>query len=127
MQHYMLSQFSVKLFELGLDIEVSKDKIKLFTTSLTLQDFDNNYLRIDKFIKFCEFLEVSHLQLCDEYYRFILSSYGKDLVKFRQENHLSQKQCAKFLKISPTDIGLFEKGLKYPTRNQYLKLKGELK
>ena len=118
MQHYMLSQFSTKLFELGLDIEVTKDKIKVFSNSLILHDFDNRCLRFDKFIKFCEFIEVSHLQLCDEYYRFLLSSYGKDLVKFRQENKLTQKKCAKILKMSPVDICFFERSLKYPTRAQ---------
>ena len=127
MQRYMLSQFSTKLFELGLDIEVTKDKIKVFSNSLILHDFDNRCLRFDKFIKFCEFIEVSHLQLCDEYYRFLLSSYGKALVKFRQENKLTQKKCAKILKMSPVDICFFERSLKYPTRAQYLKLKEILK
>ena len=127
MQRYILSQFSTKLFELGIDIEVAKDKIKVFSNSLILQDFDNKCLRFDKFIEFCEFLEVSHLQLCDEYYRFILTSYGKSLVKFRQVNKLTQKKCAKILKMSPVDICSFERGLKYPTRAQYLKLKKILK
>ena len=123
----MLSQFSTKLDELKIDIEFTKNKIEIFSSSLILNDFDNKCLRFDKFIKFCEFLEVSHLQLCDEYYRFILSSYGKDLIKFRQENNLTQKKCAKILKMSPVDICSFERSLTYPSRAQYLKLKEILK
>ena len=123
----MLSQFSDKLLGLGLDIEFCKDKIKSFSTSITLQEFDNDCLNFETFFKFCEFIEVSPSQLCDNYYRFVSSNYGRALVQYRVENNLSQKQCAKVLKISPVDIGLFEKGLKYPTRRQYLKLKHELK
>ena len=123
-QRYMLSQFSYKLLELGLDIVFAKDMIKAFSYSLTFQDFDNKCLKFERFLEFCEFIKVLPSQLCDDkYYGFVLSSYGKTLVKFRQENNLTQKKCAKILKISPVDIGLFEKRLKHPTREQYLKIK----
>ena len=123
----MLSQFSNKLLGLGLDIEFCKDKIKSYSTSITLQDFDNDCLKFERFLKFCDYIEISPSQLFDNYYRFVSSNYGKALVQYRVENNLSQKQCAKILKISPVDIGLFENGLKYPTRKQYLKLRDELK
>jgi len=126
-QRYILSQFSGKLLGLGFDIEVAKEKIKTFSNSLTLQDFDNKCLKFKNFLGFCEFLEVSPLKLCDKYYSFISSPYGRTLLEFRQENNLTQKKCAKVLKISPVDIGFFEKGLTYPTRRQYLKLKEALK
>jgi len=127
MQRYMLSQFSDKLLELGLDIEVTKDKIKNFSNPLTLQDFDSECLKPERFLELCKFLEVSPLKLYDEYYSLIFSNYGRALLKFREKNNLTQKNCAKILKISPVDIGLFEKGLKYPTRAQSLKLKEPLK
>jgi DNA-binding XRE family transcriptional regulator len=118
----MLYQFSEKLLELGVDIEAFKSKIRDFSNSLTSQDFDNECLSPEKFLEFCEFLEVSSRELHDKYYSFVFSHFGRALVQFREENNLTQKQFGKILKISPVDIGLFEKGLKYPTREQYLKL-----
>lgn len=123
MQRYMLSQFSVKLLELGLNIEFAKDMIKAFSYSLTFQDFDNKCLKFERFLEFCEFIKVLPSQLYDEYYFFIFTDYGIALAKFRNENNLTQKKYAKMLKISPVDIGLFEKCLKHPTREQYLKIK----
>lgn len=123
----MLYQFSDKLLELGMDIEAFKSKIKDFSTSLTSQDFDNECLSPERFLEFCEFLEVSPRELHDKYYSFVFSHFERALMQFREENTLTQKQFGKILKISPVDIGLFEKGLKYPTRDQYLKLKEALK
>ena len=127
MQRYMLSQFSDKLLELGLDIEFAKDMIKAFSYSLKLQDFDDECLKFERFLEFCEFIKVLPSQLYDEYYFFIFTDYGRALMQYREENNLTQKKCAKILKISPADIGFFENGLKNPTRTQYLKLKETLK
>jgi hypothetical protein len=123
----MLSQFSSKLLKLGLDVEVSKNKIKDFSASLTLQDFDIECLAPERFFGFCEFLEVSPRRLYDKYYSFVFSPYGRALMQYRGERNLTQKQFAKILKISPVDLGLFEKSLKHPTRHQYLKLKEVIK
>lgn len=125
-QSYMLSQFSGKLLELGLDTVFAKDMVKAFSTSLKLQDFDDECLKFERFLEFCEFIQVSTTQLYDEYYRFIFTDYGSALVQFRNKNNLTQKKCAKILKISPAYIGLFEKRLKHPTRKQYLKIKEAL-
>jgi hypothetical protein len=126
-QRYLLSQFSPKLLKLGLDEEVSKSKIKSFSAYLTLQDFDIECLVPERFLGFCEFIEVSPRRLYDKYYSFVFSPYGKELIQFRGELNLTQKQFAKMLRISPVDLGLFEKRLKYPTRHQYLKLKEVLR
>ena len=122
-QRYILSQFSNKLSKLNLNYETYNKKIKEYSISLTLQDIDNKCLRPAKFLKFCELLGITPRKLYDKYYSYVFSNYGNNIIQFRQSHNLTQKQFAKIVNISPVDIGFFEKGLTYPTRDQCKKLK----
>jgi ribosome-binding protein aMBF1 (putative translation factor) len=88
---------------------------------------DSNFLKPEKLIELCRLLDISPKNLYDKYYNFVLSNYGEVLVNYRKKNRLNQKQFAKLLSISPVDLSLFERKLKYPTRNLYAKLKEVLK
>lgn len=118
---YLLTQFGIKLAK--LIPETYKYKVRGYSNSLTLQDFDNIYLKPSKFPELCELLAITPKKLYDKYYSFVFSNYGKALVQYREANNLSQKQFARISNISPVDIGFFERGTKYPTRQQYIKLK----
>lgn len=126
-QRDILAQFDSKLSKLGLNPETYKEKIKEYSSSLGLQDIDNRFLKPEKFLELCKLLSITPRKLYDKYYSYIFSDYGKGLLQFRENHNLTQKQFAKVSNISPVDIGLFEKGNKFPTRSQYLKLKEVLK
>lgn len=92
-----------------------------------IQDFDNKLLKPEKFIKLCELFLVPPKKMYDKYYSFVFSRYGETLLDFRMKNNLNQKQLAKIIGISPVDLRFFEKGFKYTSRVQYLKIKEVLK
>ncbi len=106
--------------------EVFEDKLNLFIDSNDVT-FDEGFLPLKDFIRFCEVIGIPPNKLTDDYYDFIQSNYGRKIYNCRLPLGLNQKEFAKLTKISPVDIYKFESQLKYPNRTQYQKLKKLMK
>lgn len=63
----------------------------------------------DKLNKLCEILEIQPEKICSPYQLFLLNNQGEQILKFRKENHLSQKQLANLLGTKRQRIGAWEK------------------
>ena len=65
---------------------------------------ERDYYEIDILKKFSEILEVELEDLLDDYNMFLYQGQAARLKEFRKENHLTQKQLAKFLGVDVTKI-----------------------
>ena len=105
-------------------IEQSKinDAIDLVCNSCTLESLDGNFLRPEILASICNSFNLSPSIFYDNYYSFIFSDYSTKILQWRQNKKISQKKAAKILKISPVDIGDWERKISYPSRYQFIKL-----
>lgn len=65
---------------------------------------ERDYYEVDILKKFSEILEVELEDLLDDYNMFLYQGQAVRLKEFRKENHLTQKQLAKFLGVDVTKI-----------------------
>lgn len=63
----------------------------------------------DKLNKLCEILDIPTEKICSPYQLFLMNNQGEQILKFRKENHLSQKQLANLLGTKRQRIGAWEK------------------
>jgi DNA-binding XRE family transcriptional regulator len=117
-----MKQFKGRLITLGMKEEYMKDTLQSFSHNLTLSDFDGGYLKPQQFFEFCSYIYINPKKLYDSYYSYVFSDYGSAFIKFRKKHNLTQKQLASIIRVSPVDLGLFEKGIRYPTRCQFSKI-----
>ena len=63
----------------------------------------------NKLNKPCEILDIQAEKICSPYQLFLLNNQGKQILKYRKENHLSQSALAGMLDTSRQRIGAWEK------------------
>ena len=63
----------------------------------------------DKLNKLCEILDIPAERICSPYQLFLMNNQGEQILKFRNNNHLSQSALADMLGISHQRIGTWEK------------------
>ncbi|MBZ9684985.1 hypothetical protein G9F72_001245 [Clostridium estertheticum] len=103
------------------------DTIELVCNSCTLESLDDIFLRPEILESICTNSNLSPSIFYDDYYSFIFSDYSTKILDWRQNKKITQKKAAKILKISPVDIGDWERKLSYPSRYQFIKLKEVIK
>lgn len=59
----------------------------------------------------------------DEYYEFIFNNYSKTLKGWREKNKLSINKAAKIIGVNPNTLSKWERGVGYPDRVMYEKIK----
>lgn len=52
---------------------------------------------VDKLKKLCGILDLDAQKICSPYQLFLLNNQGEQILKFRKDNHLIQKQLAELL------------------------------
>ena len=63
----------------------------------------------NKLNKLCEIIDIQAEKICSPYQLFLLNNRGKQILKYRKENHLSQSALAGMLDTSRQYIGAWEK------------------
>lgn len=63
----------------------------------------------DKLNKLCEILDIPAERICSRYQLFLMNNQGEQILKFRNNNHLSQSALADILGTSHQRIGAWEK------------------
>lgn len=111
-----------KLVSLGLKIDVINKATDIMAHDVTGKDFDEEHLVPLKLIELCKLLNIEPKQVYDDYYEFVLSNYNDFILKFREQNNLSQKKLAKLLSVSPTYILSWEAKASFPDRKHYRRL-----
>lgn len=56
----------------------------------------------------CEVLNLDTQKICSPYQLFLLNNQGKQILKFRKDNDLTQKQLAELLNIDRQAISRYE-------------------
>ncbi len=62
----------------------------------------------DKLRKLCDILDLDAQKICSPYQLFILNNQGEQILKFRKDNHLTQKQLAELLNTDRQAISRYE-------------------
>ncbi len=65
----------------------------------------------DKLSKLCEILEIQAEKICSPYQLFLLNNQGEQILKYRYDNHLTQKQLANLLGTVRQAIGRYENNI----------------
>lgn len=65
----------------------------------------------DKFRKLCDILDLDTQKICSPYQLFLLNNQGEQILKFRKDNHLTQKQLASLLGIDRQAISRYENNI----------------
>ena len=96
--------------EKHLTIKQVADKVGISIDTL-MRIEKNKYAlyKPDKLSKLCEILEIQAEKICSPYQLFLMNNQGKQILKYRKENHLSQSALADMLGTSHQRIGAWEK------------------
>lgn len=62
----------------------------------------------DKLRKLCNILDLDTQKICSPYQLFLLNNQGEQILKFRKDNNLTQKQLANMLNINRQAISRYE-------------------
>lgn len=65
----------------------------------------------DKLKKLCNILDLDTQKICSPYQLFLLNNQGEQILKFRKDNHLTQKQLAGILNIDRQAISRYENNI----------------
>ena len=65
----------------------------------------------DKLKKLCEILDIQPEKICSPYQLFLMNNQGKQILKLKKENHLSQKQLANLLGTVRQAISRYENNI----------------
>jgi ribosome-binding protein aMBF1 (putative translation factor) len=86
------------------------------------KDFDEEHLVPIKLIELSNLLQVDRKLFYDDYYKFVFYDYSDFILKFREQNNLTQKGLAKLISVSPTYVLSWEAKKSFPNREQYRRL-----
>lgn len=97
--------------------------LDLVYNTCNIKCLDDNFLKPEVLQYICDTFNLSPSIFYDAYYSFIFSGYPSKILQWRQQNKkISQKKAAKLLKVSPVDLGNWERQISYPSRYQFEKL-----
>lgn len=65
----------------------------------------------DKLRKLCDVLNLDTQKICSLYQLFLMNNQGEQILKFRKNNHLTQKQLSIMLDINRQDISRYENNI----------------
>lgn len=65
----------------------------------------------DKLKKLCDFLDLDTQKICSAYQLFLMNNQSEQIIKFRKNNHLTQKQLANILGINRQAISRYENNI----------------
>ena len=65
----------------------------------------------DKLKKLCEVLNLDTQKICSPYQLFLMNNQGEQILKFRKDNHLTQKQLAKLLSTDRQAVSRYENNI----------------
>ena len=65
----------------------------------------------DKLRKLCDVLNLDTQKICLPYQLFLMNNQGEQILKFRKNNHLTQKQLSIMLDINRQDISRYENNI----------------
>ncbi|MDE6751369.1 MAG: helix-turn-helix domain-containing protein [Eubacterium sp.] len=66
----------------------------------------------DKLKKLCDILDLDAQKICSPYQLFLLNNQGEQILKFRKDNHLTQKQLAEMLGSDRQTVSRYENNIK---------------
>ncbi len=65
----------------------------------------------DKLKKLCDILDLDAQKICSPYQLFLLNNQGEQILKFRKDNHLTQKQLADLLSTDRQAVSRYENNI----------------
>lgn len=65
----------------------------------------------DKLKKLCDILDLDAQKICSPYQLFLLNNQGEQILKFRKDNHLTQKQLAELLNTDRQTVSRYENNI----------------
>ncbi len=65
----------------------------------------------DKLRKLCDILDLDAQKICSPYHLFLLNNQGEQILKFRKDNNLTQKELADMLGINRQAISRYENNI----------------
>ena len=65
----------------------------------------------DKLRKLCDIFNLDTQKICSPYQLFLLNNQGEQILKFRKDNHLTQKQFAELLNTDRQAISRYENNI----------------
>lgn len=65
----------------------------------------------DELKKLCDILDLDTQKICSPYQLFLLNNQGEQILKFRKDNHLAQKQLAELLGTDRQAISRYENNI----------------
>lgn len=65
----------------------------------------------DRLRKLCDILDLDTQKICSPYQLFLLNNQGEQILKFRKDNNLTQKQLAELLNIDRQAISRYENNI----------------
>lgn len=65
----------------------------------------------DKLRKLCDILDLDAQKICSPYQLFLLNNQGEQILKFRKDNHLTQKQLAELLNTDRQAVSRYENNI----------------
>ena len=66
----------------------------------------------DKLRKLCDILDLNAQKICSPYQSFLLNNQSEQILKFRKNNHLTQKQLAEMLGTDRQTVSRYENNIK---------------
>ncbi|MDE6469634.1 MAG: helix-turn-helix domain-containing protein [Eubacterium sp.] len=66
---------------------------------------------VDKLKKLCDILDLNAQKICSPYQLFLLNNQDEQILKFRKDNNLTQKQLAGLLGIDRQAISRYENNI----------------
>lgn len=64
--------------------------------------------KVDKLRKLCDILDLDAQKICSPYQLFLMNNQGEQILKFRKDNNLTQKELANMLNINRQAISRYE-------------------
>lgn len=80
-------------------------------TLMRIEQNKYNLHNADKLRKLCNILDLNAQKICSPYQLFLLNNQGEQILKFRKDNHLTQKQLAELLGINRQAISRYENNM----------------
>ncbi len=77
----------------------------------------------DKFKKLCDILNLNKQKICSPYQFFLMNNQGEQILKFRKDNNLAQKELADMLRVHRQAISRYENNINQIPYEIWIKFK----
>lgn len=120
-KHYSYNAFNViddttfggaikkQRIEKHMTIKQVADFVGISTDTLMIIEKNKyNLHNADKLRKLCDFLDLDTQKICSPYQLFLMNNQGEQILEFRKDNNLTQKQLADLLDTERQTISRYE-------------------